>query len=215
MRKIVESMKEDIINFYSMDIEIANRNKETQWIEFGNVFELEKGKLQSSKVIEDEEGDSVFINLSKTKEFKKISNGELNGINLFISNTAPLGLIHYYDGKCSYSDLLYLLKPNKKYKNKILLKYIYYYLKNMSDHIATFYDKGACNKSFDVKNFNRMKIQIPTMEFQNYSMKIITNIEETIKRWEFDIDNILNDGEGKFLTYLEMESIRLEKLKLK
>ena len=81
----------------------------------------------------------------------------------------------------------------------------------MNEHLTNTYLKGACNLSLDVKNFNRMKIQIPTMEFQNYSMKIITNVEETIKRWEIDINNILNDGEGKFLTYLEMESIRLGK----
>ena len=31
-------------------------------------------------------------------------------------------------------------------------------------------------------------------------------IEETIKRWKSDIENILMDGEGKFMIYLEMES---------
>lgn len=39
-------------------------------------------------------------------------------------------------------------------------------------------------------------------------MDIITNIEETIKRWEIDINKILNEGETKFLKYLEMEAIK-------
>ncbi len=81
----------------------------------------------------------------------------------------------------------------------------------MSDHIATFYDKGACNKSIDIKNFNRMKIQVPSMEFQNYSMGVITNIEKIIERWNVDISNIEKDGETKFLTYLEMEHTKLNK----
>ena len=72
-----EIMKLDIVNFYEWDIEIANMKKDTKWIEFGELFSLEKGKLQSSKVEEDEDGDSVFINLSKNQEFKKNINQEM------------------------------------------------------------------------------------------------------------------------------------------
>ena len=36
-------------------------------------------------------------------------------------------------------------------------------------------------------------------------------MEEIIKRWENDIDNIINNGSNKFLEFLEGESIKLEK----
>jgi hypothetical protein len=36
-------------------------------------------------------------------------------------------------------------------------------------------------------------------------------MEEIIKRWENDVDNILNNGSNKFLEYLEGESIKYEK----
>ena len=214
MKLIVDSMKQDIETFFELTIEIENKKSETKWIEFGEVFTLEKGKLQSSKVEEvedDETYEGVFINLSKTNDFKKINNTILDGENIFISNTAPLGLIQYYNGKCNYSDLLQHIKVNDIYKTKINIKYMYYFLTSINAHIKDVYDKGSCNKSLDQKNFNRMKIQIPSIKQQNKCIEKINEMEEIIKRWENDIDNILNNGSNKFLEYLEGESIKYEK----
>ena len=144
-------------------------------------------------------------------DFKKIKDHILDGENIFISNTSPLGLIQYYNGKCNYSDLLQHIILNNNYRNKVNVKYIYYFLKSIREHIEYTYDKGACNKSLDIKNFNRMKIQIPSIERQNKCIAQINNMEEIIKRWENDIDNILNNGLNKFLDYLEGESIRYNK----
>jgi restriction endonuclease S subunit len=213
MKLIVDNMKQDIETFFELTIEIENKNSETKWIEFDEVFTLEKGKLQSSKVVEvdDENYEGVFINLSKSNDFKKINNTILDGENIFISNTSPLGLIQYYNGKCNYSDLLQHIKVNDIYKTRINIKYIYYFLNSINDHIKKVYDKGSCNKSLDQKNFNRMKIQIPSIKQQNKCIEKINEMEEIIKRWQNDIDNILNIGSNKFLEYLEGESIKYEK----
>ena len=216
MKLIVDSMKQDIETFIEWTIEIENRKSETQWVAFGEVFTLEKGKLQSSKIEEvddDNTYEGVFINLSKSKTFKKINNTILDGENIFISNTSPLGLIQYYNGKCNYSDLLCHIKLNDNYKNKINIKYIYYFLKSINKHIENIYQKGACNLSLDQKNFNRMKIQIPSINQQNKCIEKINEMEEIINRWENDIDNILNNDSNKFLEYLESESIKYEKNK--
>lgn len=208
MKLIVDNMKQDIETFFELTIKIENKNSETRWIEFDEVFTLEKGQLQSSKVVEvdDENYEGVFINLSKSNDFKKINNTILDGENIFISNTSPLGLIQYYNGKCNYSDLLQHIKVNDIYKTRINIKYIYYFLNSINDHIKKVYDKGSCNKSLDQKNFNRMKIQIPSIKQQNKCIEKINDMEEIIKRWENDIDNILNIGSNKFLEYLEGES---------
>ena len=214
MKLIVDSMKQDIETFFELTIEIENKKLETKWIEFGEVFTLEKGKLQSSKVEEvedDETYEGVFINLSKSNDFKKINNTILDGENIFISNTAPLGLIQYYNGKCNYSDLLQHIKVNDMYRTKVNIKYMYYFLTSINEHIKDVYDKGSCNKSLDQKNFNRMKIQIPSIKQQNKCIEKINEMEEIIKRWKNDIENILNNGSNKFLEYLEGESIKYEK----
>ena len=104
-------------------------------------------------------------------------------------------------------------KLNDNYKNKINIKYIYYFLKSIQEHIEETYQKGACNLSLDQKNFNRMKIQIPSINQQNKCIEKINEMEEIIKRWENDIDNILNNDSNKFLEYLESESIKYEKNK--
>ncbi len=172
--------KEPVKSWYLRDYlkdeyieELCNKMTNFEWVEFKDIFTLEKGQLQSSKVEEDENGEGVFINLSKNQQFKKIKSYNLDNENIFISNTAPLGLIQYYNGKCSYSDLLYHIKINKKYLDNIYIKYIYYFLQSIKNHIEYTYEKGACNKSLDIKNFNRMKFPIPSLEDQN---KIIINI---------------------------------------
>ena len=217
MKLIVDSMKQDIETFFELTIEIENRKPETKWIEFGEVFTLEKGKLQSSKVEEDEEGTGVFINWSLYDNYKKISKYSLSGENLFISTTMPNGkdggyiVLKYYNGDCDYGDLMSRLIFDDKYKNKINIKYTYHFLNSIKKHIETVYEKGSCNKSLDQKNFNRMKIQIPSIKQQNKCIEKINEMEEIIKRWENDIDNILNNGSNKFLEYLEGESIKYEK----
>ena len=67
----IESLSTKITNF--------------EWIEFGNIFKLQKGTSQSSKVEEDDIGEGVFINWSLYDKYKKISKYSLDGENLFIS----------------------------------------------------------------------------------------------------------------------------------
>ena len=158
---------------------LSSKMTNFEWVEFGNIFTLEKGKLQSSKVEEDEDG-ITFLTGAKDENFKKVKKNELSyidGENIFISpngngNKRP---IKYFIGECNYSDLMAVMILNDIYKTKINKKYIYYLLKSLQEHIENTYQKGSCNLSLDQKNFNRMKIPIPTLEEQT---KIIQNIME-------------------------------------
>ena len=223
MKLIVDSMKEDVINFFDLTIEIENRKDETEWIEFGKVFTLEKGQLQSSKVEEVEEGEYdndddnivIFVTGAKDANFKKIIKQDISyveGENIFISENGngDKRPVKYFNGNCNYSDLLSHIKLNDKYNNRINIKYIYYFLKKLQPHIEKTYQKGACNQSLDVKNFNRMKIQIPILEQQNKCIDKMNEMEEIIKRWENDIEDIITNGSNKFLEFLEYESIKYE-----
>jgi restriction endonuclease S subunit len=162
-------------------------NKDIEFIEFGKIFDLIKGSIQSSKIVEDINGDSVFINLSKNKDFKKINSYQLNNENIFISNVSPLGLIQYYNGKCSYSNLLYHIKMKENYNNKINIKYVYYYLLEKQEYIEKNFQKGCANKSLDIEEFNLMKIPIPSIDIQeeiiyycDNNLAIIENINKSI-----------------------------------
>ena len=212
--------KEPNISWYHSDylndnliFELSKNINNFEWIEFGKVFTLEKGKLQSSKIEEvddDNTYEGVFINLSKSKTFKKINNTILDGENIFISNTSPLGLIQYYNGKCNYSDLLCHIKLNDNYKNKINIKYIYYFLKSINKHIENIYQKGACNLSLDQKNFNRMKIPIPPLEIQT---KLVTKLDSSnnkVKYMKLIVDSMKQDIETFIEWTIEIENRKSE-----
>jgi type I restriction-modification system DNA methylase subunit len=183
----------DLDEYYRFKLEkeeekLISKNENIQIIEFGRIFDLIKGTIQSSKVVEDKNSDVAFINLSKNKEFKKIKDFELDNKNIFISNVSPLGLIQYYNGKCSYSNLLYHIKPKEEFKDKINIKYVYYYLNKKQEYIEENYQLGCANKTLDVEGFNLMKIPIPPIEVQeeiiNYcdnNIKIIDNLNKTIE----------------------------------
>jgi type I restriction-modification system DNA methylase subunit len=184
--KITCVKKEDIekepnLSFYHRDYledeligDLIKKMPQYEWNEIGTLFTLEKGKIQSSKVEEDEEG-ITFISGATT--FKKIVKQNIsyvsNGDNIFISHTGNGDKvpIKFYSGECNYSDLMSLLKINKEHINN---KFIYYYLTYLKLHIEKNYQKGSCNLSLDIKNFNRMKIPILQIELQN---KIVNDLE--------------------------------------
>jgi len=186
---------------YRDDIEI---------IKFGDMFNLIKGSIQSSKVVEDPDGDGVFINLSKNKDFKKIKDFELDNENIFISNVSPLGLIQYYNGKCCYSNLLYHINIKENYIDKINIKYIYYYLKNKQEYIEDNYQKGCANKSLDVDRFNLMKIPLLPLEKQNELVELLDGIYEIIEDNKNKINKIktINDLYLKNKLYLNKFEIK-------
>ena len=80
--KKADILKEPICSFYHMDylhdshsLELMRLMPQFEWVAFGDIFELVKGELQSSKVIEDEDGDGVCITMSIDKnDYKKINN---------------------------------------------------------------------------------------------------------------------------------------------
>ncbi len=192
--KITSIKREDInkepnLSFYHRDYlndeyirELTEKMPDFEWIEFGKVFTLEKGKLQSSKVNEDENGDGYMITQSQNKDdYKKIIEYEYDGQCLFVGNidSGRKFPVLYFEGKCSCTNLLSYCKINKNYENKINIKFTYYYLMSVKDHLTKTYLKGACNLSLDNNNFNRMKIPIPSIEVQK---EIVEDMNRTEQR---------------------------------
>ena len=197
IRKLNEKLQ---FNFEDIKEEIINYNEEIEIIEFGQMFDLIKGTIQSSKVIEDENGLYPIISIAeKNKLTNNIDEKYLiNGKNIFIATTSsgtscgPFETkIKYYDGICSYTNLLSKIQLNKDYKHKINIKYIYYILKNNKKYIEETYEKGLANKSLNIEKFKLMKIPIPTIEIQNKIVEYLDMIyEEVIKLNKEKIEKI-------------------------
>ena len=211
IEKLAQTLKTtDVKDLFELAIQKQIKLPSIQWIPFGDVFDLVKGELQSSKVEEDLTGDGVFINWSLYDNYKKISKYSLDGENVFISTAMPNGkdggyvVIKYYNGKCDYGDLMSRLVIKDNYINKLSIKFISYYLNSIKKHIETVYERGSCNKSLDVKNFNRMKIPIPPIEAQNDIVNEINEVESIAKRWQNDIEYLKNKKGNRMLDNLNL-----------
>jgi restriction endonuclease S subunit len=146
--------------------------------EFGKIFDLIKGTIQSSKVVEDENGITLVTGAITFKKIQNIHNIKIiNGNNLFVSTNGNGDKIpiKFFTGECYYSCLMSLCKIKNNFIDKINIEYIYYYLLDKKEYIEEKYQKGLANKSLDVENFNKMKIYIPSLELQE---QFIKDIEE-------------------------------------
>ena len=173
-------------------MKIVKYNLTTKFIEFGQMFDLIKGSIQSSKVVEDENGDIMFVSKAEiTEETRKIKYDYYNTNALYIAqafNGNGKCPIRFYKNNSIHSNLLYHIKIKDYYNDKINIKYIYYYLLEKQTYIEDKYQKGLAQKSLNVEKFKLMKIPIPTIEKQeeiieycDNNLEIINNLKKTIE----------------------------------
>lgn len=96
-----------------------------QFKTIGDVFDIEKGSLQSSKCI-----SGVFDFITAADDYKS-HNSYTHDCEclLFVENAeGSLAKVHYYNGKFICSDLLYILTLKKDLLNIVDYKYYYYFL---------------------------------------------------------------------------------------
>lgn len=181
-----DPIKSWYLNDYLEDVYIRELmgKLDCEWVPFGEVFDLVKGTLQSSKVDEDPDGDGVFITKDSNSDNWMKFKSKYNDEGVFIAcvsngnHTVP---INYYKGKYDYNNLLYKCIPTSKYSN-INMKYIYYYMIECKKHIEELYQKGACTPSLDDRNFlAKFKIPLPSLDIQRRVVHFYDTIEEKFK----------------------------------
>jgi len=173
-------------------------NNDIELIEFGQMFDLIEGSIQSSKVIEDPDGITLVTGAKEFKKIKEISNVSIiKGENLFIctNGNGDKIPIKFYNNDCYYSCLMSLCKIKDNYKDKINIKYIYHYLSNKQEYIENNYQLGCANKKLDIEEFNLMKIPILPIEIQNKKVEEIDKLEQSIQTMKTRISQIKYEQE--------------------
>ena len=201
------------------DNELTENYKDSndiQLIQFGDLFTLIEGSIQSSKVQEDENGITLVTGAKEFKKIKIIENTHIEGENLFISHTGNGDKvpIKYFAGSCCYSNLMSLCKLNDDYKDKINIKFIYYYLKDKQEFIEDTYQKGCANKSLNIEEFNKLKLPIPSIEVQNNLIEKIELIDNSIKEFGEIIKTLEELNKVKLDCVLNINKKELEIVKL-
>ena len=141
LEKLVNVSSDELkLGEYSLDpsnyIEDTNsknmqNNSLCEWIEIGKICILEKGKISSGKLILGTKYPAISI--SETNKY--VDEHTLDNENVFIAtissgtSSGPYETkIKYYNGKCTYTNLLSRFVIDVKYKGKISYKYLYTYL---------------------------------------------------------------------------------------
>ena len=78
---------------------------------------------------------------------------------------------------------------------------ILYYLNSIKEHIEKTYEKGACNKSLDIKNFNKMLIPILPIEKQNEIVAYLDFIYEQANKTSYKKIDELKMLNNYYLTH--------------
>ena len=165
-------------------------------IEFGKMFDLIKGTIQSSKVIEDDNGITLVTGAKDFKKIKLINDiNIIYGNNLFISTSGNGDKvpIKFYDNKCYYSCLMSLCKLKEEFIDKINIKFIYYILIRQQEFIENNYQQGCANKTLNVDEFNLMQLQIPSIEIQNKKVEEIDKLEKSIETIKLRMEQIKDE----------------------
>lgn len=188
LEKLIEQTKNEMKIHFDVFIQIH----EIKWTKFGDVFDLEKGKISSGKVNNNDNDQYIYVNLSKTKN-KTINSYSIDDLNIFI-NHAGNGddiIIKYFEGKCEFSNLLSNIIIKKDYLNKINKIFYYYYLKPLEDHIAECYQKGLSNKSLNKdKLYKKLKIPIISIEKQNKIVDLLDKKNNFISNYKIRINEL-------------------------
>lgn len=144
----------------------------------GNVFNFDKGVLQSSKNIS---GNFSFITASEEFKTHNEYHYDMEALCFAFAASGSLGRTHYINGKFIASDLVYVLTPKEEFKDKIILKFYYYFFNHFREEIVRMTKSGTSKASINREAFSTVRIPIPSLEVQNL---VITTVEKVKKSSE-------------------------------
>ncbi|MED1874857.1 restriction endonuclease subunit S [Brevibacillus borstelensis] len=161
----------------------------------GDLFNIEKGLVQSSKNIE---GEYNFITASSEWKTHYEYSHNCEALVFAMGAAGSLGRTHYVKGKFIASDLCFVLTPKAKYINDIDLKF-YYHLFNLNrEEIVKKTATGTSKLAINMRNFSNLEIPYLSLEKQKEARELIEKIHTQID----------------YLTFLAKENITfIEKLR--
>lgn len=204
--KECESIKSNMIvpiknikkNNYNFKISSYTKTEQIQYGEdvivktLGEVCEIVKGSLQSSKNIE---GEYAFITASDTNKTHNMFTHDCECVMLVGGSEGSLAKAQYFNGKFIASDLLYIL--TYKEPNIINYRYLWYYLNNnRKKHLAD--DKICCGtpkKMISIERCSKIKIPILSLERQEEIIKDMDEISNSIDTIKLRVKQLKYEGE--------------------
>ena len=141
-------------------------------MKIGDLFELEKGSLQSSKCIE---GDFDFITASKEWKTHNDFSHDIEALIFAAMASGSLGRTHYVNGKFITSDLCYILTPKDTKKYPINLKFYHFVFNSLKGEIVKNTKSGTSKEAINQTNLKKYEIPYFDIEQQKLWIKKLIN----------------------------------------
>ena len=124
-------------------------------VKIGDLFNLEKGSLQSSKCTK---GDYDFITASS--EWKKHNEytHETEALIVAVAASGSLGRVHYVNGKFISSDLCFILTPKNPNKYPVDLEFYFHIFRSIRDDLVKKTATGTSKLAMNKKNFSNYEL---------------------------------------------------------
>jgi restriction endonuclease S subunit len=157
----------------------------------GDIFNITKGTLQSTKNIE---GIYTFITASETNKTHNSFTHDCKCVMFVGGSEGSLAKAQYFEGKFIASDLLHILIA--KNPNEINYKYVWYYLNfNRKKHLL---DNTICcgtpKKQISQDRCKNIKIPIPSLERQQEIVEECEHITKSIDTIKLRKEQLKSDG---------------------
>lgn len=169
-------------------------------VKISDIFDFEKGALQSSKCVI---GEYDFITASSDWKKHNVYTHECEALIIAVAASGSLGRTHYVSGKFIASDLCFILQPKAEFKEKINLKFYYEYFNFIKDDLVYKTATGSAKKAINKLNFAQYEIIFPNKEYQD---KIIQKLCEFKK--DFGILNENFEYDAKLVDKLRQSILQ-------
>ena len=147
-------------------------------IKIGDLFDIEKGSVQSSKCVE---GEYNFITASEKWKTHNEYTHECEALIFAMGASGSLGRTHYVNGKFVTSDLCFILTPKNKYKDKLNLRFYYYYFNTFREKIVSATATGTSKLAINRKILSNHKIHYIDIDRQIALIGKIEAMQEVSK----------------------------------
>lgn len=142
-----------------------------EWLQIADLFDFEKGSLQSSKCTP---GDFTFITAAEEWKTHDEFTHDCEALIFAMGASGSLGRTHYFKGKFIASDLCFILLPKKHLK--LDLTFYYYIFNFLRAEIVSKLAKGTSKLAINQKNFGDYKLPYFDYDHQLFFREKLKNI---------------------------------------
>lgn len=137
-------------------------------VPIGNLFNLEKGRLQSTKCTP---GEYDFITAAEDWKTHHKYAHECEALIIAVAASGSLGRTHYVDGKFISSDLCFILTPKNEEKYPLSLAFYHFVFNSLRSVLVAATKSGTSKESINQTNFKKYALPYFDIEQQNLWIK--------------------------------------------